>query len=272
MITARQRPNPSLSFTNVYGQAAVAAAASPAGAAAMTVGPTINFLIETFGKREKRTAQARRLADAARWGLAKAGWQVRIHVITALLNLWAAQKRLTLTRRQLEIRDQLVGLLEQRFAVGEASSLDVMRERVAQAKITFSIRNLDQAEVAARKQATANFTGLQAQIIGAIDQAAATYQTAIRAVATGDGLLADDDRRARQIADQFRAGQVDRVTLVTAQLEVAGTAISRFDAVVRQRQAIGALEDALKQPLFDPGHWPVVPGQNVHLSNSEAHP
>ena len=119
--------------------------------------------------------------------------------------------------------------------------------------------------LAARQQAAANFIGLQAQIIGVIDQAAAAYKTATRAVATGDGLLADDQRRARQIADQFSAGQVDRVTLVTAQLGVAATALSRFDAVVQQRQAIGALEDALQQPLFDPGHWPVVPDRDAQL-------
>jgi len=380
VITARQPPNPSLSLTNIFGTAAVAGAI-PAGAAAMTVGPTINFLIETFGKREDRTAQARHLADSARWDLATAGWQVRAHVRTALLNLWAAQQRLALTHRQLDLQDQLVALLEQRFAVGEASSVDVMLVRVARAQIALSIRNLEQAQaaaraqlatalgipvraldsidlsmgaldhppplppnpdtgklrqgaltkrtdveaslqeyeatqsalqlqianqypnitlgpgynydfglnkymlglgtdslpifhqnqgpiaeaLAARQQAAANFIGLQAQIIGVIDQAAAAYKTATRAVATGDGLLADDQRRARQIADQFSAGQVDRVTLVTAQLGVAATALSRFDAVVQQRQAIGALEDALQQPLFDPGHWPVVPDRDAQL-------
>ena len=123
--------------------------------------------------------------------------------------------------------------------------------------------------LATRQQAAASFTALQAQIIGAIDQAAAAYRTAARSVATGNTLLADDENRARQIESQFRAGQVDRVTLVTAELGVAATAVSRFDAVVQQRQAIGALEDALQQPLFDPGHWPVVPEQGPRRSDLE---
>lgn len=385
VITARQRPNPTLSLTNVFGQAAAAAAAPPAGVAAITVGPTIDFLLETFGKREDRTAQARHLADSARWDLATAGWQVRARVRTALLNLWVAQQRLTLTHRQLDLQNQLVRLLEQRFAAGEASSVDVMLVRVARAQITFALRNLEQAEATARaqlatalgipvraldgvhlslgaldhppqippnpdtgklrqealtkrtdvqaslqdyeaaqsalqlqianqypnitlspgynydfgvnkymlglgadplpifnqnqgpiaqalanqQQAAASFTALQAQIIGAIDQAAAAYRTATRSVTTGDALLADDEHRERQIASQFHAGQVDRVTLVTAELGVAATALSRFDAVAQQRQAIGALEDALQQPLFDPGHWPVVPEQSPRLSHSE---
>lgn len=384
VITARQRPNPALSITNAFGQAVVAGAI-PVGAAAMTVGPVVDFLIETFGKRENRTAQAQHLADSARWDLATAGWQVRTRVRTALLNLWAAQQRLVLTHRQLDLQEQLVGLLEQRLAVGEASSVDVMLVRVARAQITFSIRNLEQTEAAARaqlatalgvpvraldgvdlsldafrhpppfpanpdtgklrrealtkrtdvqaslqeydaaqsalqlqianqypnitlspgynydfgvnkymvgvgadhlpifnqnqgpiaqalanrQQAAASFTALQAQIIGAIDQAAMAYRAATRSVTTGDALLADDERRERQIASQFRAGQVDRVTLVTAELGVAATSVSRFDAVAQQRQAIGALEDALQQPLFDPGHWPVVPEQESGLSHSE---
>ncbi len=385
VITARQPPNPGLSITNVFGQAAVAAAASPAGVAAITVGPVVNFLIETFGKREDRTAQAQHLADSARWDLATAGWQVRARARTALLNLWAAQQRLALTHRQLDLQDQLVRLLEQRFAAGEASSVDVMLVRVARAQITLATRNLEQTEatartqlatalgipvraldgvnlslgafdhpppipadadrgklrqealtkrtdvqaglqeyeaaqsalklqianqypnvtlspgynydfgvnkymlglgtdslpifhqnqgpiaeaLASRQQAAANFTALQAQIIGAIDEAAAAYRTATRSVATGDALFSDDERRAHQIESQFRAGQVDRVTLVTAELGVAATALSRFDAVVQERQAIGALEDALQQPLFDPGRWPVVPEQDLGRSHLE---
>jgi outer membrane protein TolC len=377
VLTARQPPNPTLGIVNILGQAAVAGAI-PAGAAAITAGPVIDFVIETFGKREARTQQARQLANAARWDIAIAGWQVRARVRSALLNLWAARQRLALGHRQLDLEQQLVELLEQRLAAGQASSLDVMLVRVARAQITLAIRNLEQAEAVARAQlatalgipvraldkvelsleafdhppsmpahpdtgplrrealtkrtdvqatlqlyeaaqsalqlqianqypnvtlspgynydlgvnryilnvgpdavpifhqnqgpiavalarrqeAAANFTALQAQILGAIDQAAAAYRTANQSVATGDRLLADDQRRVSDVKTQFQAGQIDRVALVTAELGVAATALSRFDAVAAQRQAIGALEDALQQPLFDRGHWPSVPEEN----------
>ena len=104
--------------------------------------------------------------------------------------------------------------------------------------------------------------------MGAIDQAAAAYRTAAQSLATGDALLADEQRRERQIADLFRAGQIDRPTLVTAALEVAATALLRFDVVLQQRQALGALEDALQQPLFDPASWPSVPEQNPRLAHT----
>jgi outer membrane protein, heavy metal efflux system len=385
LLTARQPPNPTLGIVNIFGQAAVAGAI-PAGAATIVAGPVIDFVIETFGKREARTQQARQLADAARWDIATAGWQVRAHVRAALLSLWAARQRLALSHRQLDLEQQLVELLEQRLAAGEASSLDVMLVRVARAQITFAIRNLEQAEataraqlatalgipvraldkvelsleafdhppsmpahpdtgglrrealtkrtdvqatlqryeaaqsalqlqianqypnvtltpgynydlgvnkyilnigpnavpifhqnqgliadaLASRDQAAASFTALQAQIIGAIDQAAAAFRTATQSVATGDRLLADDQGRVSDVKNQFQAGQIDRVALVTAEVGVAATALSRFDAVAAQRQAIGALEDALQQPLFDPGHWPSAPQGNTGQMDPES--
>ena len=126
--------------------------------------------------------------------------------------------------------------------------------------------------LAARRQAAANFTALQAQIMGAIDEADAAYRTAAQSSATGDKLLVDDQRHEDQIANQFRVGQVDRVALVTAEVEVSTTALSRFDAVVRERQAIGALEDALQHPLFDPGRWPTVPNNQSVLPSPETPP
>jgi outer membrane protein TolC len=374
VTTAAQRPNPSLSFEDLH---------YSAGPGTWVIAPVINFVLETFGKRDARTAQARHLVDGARWDLATAGWQVRGRVRTALVNLWAAQQRLALTGERLQLQDQLVGLLERRLAAGEAAALEVSRERINRAQITFALRDLERAEadariqlataigvpaqalggvavaldvfdhpppvdaavaagawrkqalstrsdvqaslqeyeaaqaalrleianqypnvtlspgyiydagsngflllpaldlpvlnqnqgpiaqaLARRQQAAASFTALQAQIIGAIDQAVSAYRAATRSVATGDALLADANRGAHEVERSFRAGETDRPTLVTAELEAATTALSRFDAVVQQRQAIGALEDALQKPLFDPGQWPVVPERSPRLADS----
>src|SRR5205823_1235308 len=85
-IRAKQRPNPVLNLTAAFDTAAAAGAITP-GAAPLTIGPVINLLVETFGKREYRIARASHLTEAARWDLASAGWQVRAGVRTALLNL-----------------------------------------------------------------------------------------------------------------------------------------------------------------------------------------
>lgn len=365
-ITAGETPNPVLNFANILDQAVVAGAI-PAGAAPVTIGPVIDFVLETAGKREARTARARHLAEAARWDLATAEWQVRGSVRNALLDMWAAQERAVLTRRQLALQDGLVQLLEHRLAAGAAAAPDVARERIGRAKIVLALSALDrqaaearvklatavgiplrgldgikpdltafdrpsaiaaksdagawrhdalvgrsdvQASLAAyeaaqavlqlaiadqypnitvgpgynydlgvnryvlnlgatlpvfhqnqgpiaealakRQQAAAAFSAVQAQIIGAIDEAEAAYKKATQSVAAADAILADEERRALQVEAAFRAGQVDRPTFLTSQLEVAATAISRFEAVVQQRQALGALEDALERPLFEP--------------------
>lgn len=360
VITAGQRPNPSLSFEDL----SYAAAATPSP---WTIAPVINFVIETFDKREYRTAQAENLTEAARHDLATAAWEVRGRVRTALLGLWAAQRRLVLTKHRLAIQEQLVTLLEHRFAAGQASALDVTRERNVRNQIRLDVRGAERQEIdgraqlataigipiraldgiglsfdafdrpapagselatadlrrqallgrsdvqgllaeyaaaqsalqlevarqfpnltlspgysynasasaylllpaaelpvfnqnqgpiaeaeARRKDVAARFTALQAQIIGAVDAAAANYRALLQSLATADALLAGEQSREHQVSRSFQAGEADRPTLVAVELELAAVRLSRLDAAVQERQALGALEDALQHPLFEP--------------------
>ena len=141
VMTAGQAPNPSLSFEDL---------AFNAGAGTWTVGPVINFLLETAGKREYRTKEARALVDAAHADLATASWQVRGGVRDALLALWAARRRLVLLRQRLELQNELVTLLEHRFAAGEASALELARERTSRNEISLALRNAERQGVDAR--------------------------------------------------------------------------------------------------------------------------
>lgn len=151
IVTAHQRPNPTLSLGGAYNTMAVAGA-FPTAALPLTVGPIVSFLIETAGKREDRTAQAQHLADAARADLATAVWQVRGRVRTALLNLWAARQRRKLAQAQVGLRQKLVALLEQRLLVGFATSPDVTRERVAFAQAALGVRGVERAKTDALTQ------------------------------------------------------------------------------------------------------------------------
>jgi cobalt-zinc-cadmium efflux system outer membrane protein len=364
VITANERPNPVLNFTNIVGQGLVPEAI-PLGAAPLTIGPAIDFVVDAFGKHDARTAEASRLEQAARWDLAAAGWQVRGRVRAALLALWASERRLALTKQRLVLQDQLVELLEHRQAAGEASALDVSRERVNRAEATLALHDLDLAEaearvdlataigvpdhaldgvalatdvfdrppalggradstlwrrealtrradiqaslalysatqsdlklaiagqypdvtlspgysyqyginqyqlnvlatlpifnqnqgaiaeaVAKRQEAAASFIALQAQVIGEIDHATVAYRKSSEALASAAAMQADEAHRARQVEKSFSAGQADRPTLVSTQMEAAVTALANFDAVLQQRQALGSLEDALERPLY----------------------
>jgi outer membrane protein TolC len=75
---------------------------------------------------------------------------------------------LALTRRRLDLQEQLVGLLERRLAEGEASSLDAARERVNRAQITLAIRDLERVVGDARVQ-IATAIGVPAQALDGIN-------------------------------------------------------------------------------------------------------
>jgi outer membrane protein TolC len=123
------------------------------------------------------------------------------------------------------------------------------------------------AEAVARREAVAaRFTALQTQIIDAVDEAGADYRAATRALTTADTLLAGEVDRERRMLRSFRAGEIDHPTLVTAQLERIVAEQSRFDAMVQQRKALGAVEDALQHPFFGPA-LPVVPEANPRIAS-----
>ena len=375
--TAAQRPNPTFSLTPQFNTTTM----SPSP---WTVGGVVNLLLELFGKRTQRTEQATLLAEAARSDVATAAWQVRGRVRSSLLDLWAAQQNVTLSQQRLELQDQLVGFLERRLALGEASGLDVARERVNRDQFTLAVKdaqrdaadaratlatavgvplralegvdidvsavadaiapppasigqfrqialtrrsdvasslqqyeatqaglrlqianqfpnltlgpgytydqgdnkfslgltvdlpifNQNQAPIveaaARRRQAAATFEALQAQIIGQIDRAWTAYGTTSRSLGAADSLLSEQARRQERTSDLFRAGQIDHVTLLAGELEVAATRLSRLQTVVSQRRALGQIEDALQQPIFAPATPIPAPGARAGVQPEPA--
>ncbi len=366
--TAGQIPNPALSLSPTKHTTIL----EPSS---WTVGLLVNFVIETFGKREHRIAQAEQLAEAARADLATAAWQVRGRVRAALLALWAARHRQALIQRRQDLQQQLVGFLERRVSAGETSALDVSRERnnlnqvrlamqdqqrqEAEARVQLAaaiglpVRALDGVEIsfaafdqpavdgpillglgdsqaamrreallhrsdvqsllavyeaaqaavrleiarqypnitlgpgytydqgdnqyllnltvdlpvfhqnqgpiaeayAQRREAAAQFTEIQAQIIAEIDKAVASYRSALQARAMADALVSVQFRRQQGMERALQAGEIDRIATVTSALELATAEQSRFDAIAQQRQAIELAEDALQRVLFENSEW-----------------
>jgi outer membrane protein, heavy metal efflux system len=361
VLTARQVPNPSLSFEDL--------AFTPGAAAgtAWTIAPIINFLIETAGKRAKRTAEANAQLQAARAELAGAAWQVRGGVRDALIEIWAAERRGELVRNRLDIQEQLVALLKSRFDAGEDPGLELARERTNSNQVRLAVEEADRAVTAAhvqlataigiplralqgihlnygpidsagpdsaavggdqlwqealtnrsdvqallaeyaaaesalalevanqypnltlspgyawdqgqhryllmpagdlpifnrnqgaiaqaqarREQAAAHFTGLQTQIIDAIDGVTARYAAANRMLAAADALLRDERDREQQTLRFFKEGESERTTVLSVQLERISAEQSRLDAFVQHQEALAALEDALQHPFFGP--------------------
>jgi cobalt-zinc-cadmium efflux system outer membrane protein len=123
-ITAAQRPNPSISITPGY-DAGVPGAVHP-----WVVPLSLDWPIETAGKRGYRIAEAQHLAAAARWDLIGKVWRVRARLRAALLALYAARRSESLLEREESTRRKVVGLLEGQLSAGNVSSYQVAQARI----------------------------------------------------------------------------------------------------------------------------------------------
>jgi outer membrane protein TolC len=106
------------------------------------------------------------------------------------------------------------------------------------------------AEAQARRQlAAAKFRALQAQVIGEIDQAVTGYDLAQQQLESAAALLKTEQKQEASLQAQVQAGALDHFDLLAAQLELSAATLTELDTVTRERQARGALEDALQYPL-----------------------
>lgn len=111
------------------------------------------------------------------------------------------------------------------------------------------------AEAEARRaEAEVRFKGLQAQAIGEMKIALARYQGSLAELAEADQRLIEIQQvREAAMRRAVVAGEEDRLALAGVRVEGAVAAHARLDALRRVQSALGALEDAVEQPL-PPGH------------------
>lgn len=165
--TARQTPNPTLSFQPGQYPALI-------DASAWAIGFIVNFVLETAGKREKRIEMARNLVEAARQDVATVAWQVRGGVRSALLDLWAAERRRILVEHRQTAQMQIVALLEGRFAAGDSSALDVARERINLSQARLALRDSERQAADARAR-LANAVGVPLRALEPVSLSLGTF-------------------------------------------------------------------------------------------------
>jgi outer membrane protein, heavy metal efflux system len=106
------------------------------------------------------------------------------------------------------------------------------------------------AEAEARRSASeARVIALQARIIAAVDVASAQYDGALKKLNAANSALQLQRTQTDAARRSFDAGQIDRVALRSAELELAAAELAFSDAVTQAQQALGAFEDAVEQPL-----------------------
>ncbi len=98
--------------------------------------------------------------------------------------------------------------------------------------------------LAKRREAAANFNASQAKALGELELALASYRGALTKLDTASQLLASQEKQHRSMEALFKAGENDRLTLVSAQVELQAARLSRLEALFGAQQALNALEDA----------------------------
>ncbi len=107
---------------------------------------------------------------------------------------------------------------------------------------------LGEAE-AKRKETAVKFNAVQAKVLADCDRAAAAVRAARAKIAVTDELLGTQQK---QIASEQRlvdAGEGDKLSLLSAQVERATTLTAHLDALIELQAALGALEEATQAPL-----------------------
>jgi len=125
-ITAGERPNPVLNPLLGYNATSPRSEVTP-----WIPEVALELTIETAGKRGIRIAEARHLADAARWEILSMAWSVRSRLRAALLGVHAEGERAGLLQDQERLQTEFVRLLELQKEAGEVSAYDVTAARIA---------------------------------------------------------------------------------------------------------------------------------------------
>ena len=103
---------------------------------------------------------------------------------------------------------------------------------------------------AQRLEAASRFEALQAQAIGEMERALVQYRAALEEWRDADDRLIGVQRGREEAARRaLEAGEGDRLSLATVRLQTATAARARLDALARVQIGLGALEDAMQQPL-----------------------
>ncbi|HZT30107.1 MAG TPA: TolC family protein [Bryobacteraceae bacterium] len=101
-----------------------------------------------------------------------------------------------------------------------------------------------------RAEAQARCEALEARAIGEMEQAVAAYRGALAELAEAAGRLRELQQvREGAVLRAVRAGEEDRLALAGVRLERLAGARAELDALRRAETALGALENAVGQPL-----------------------
>jgi cobalt-zinc-cadmium efflux system outer membrane protein len=232
---------------------------------------------------KKQRVEARvRIADAIGLPVAATG---EIEISSAFLEKLPAELPSPETRRQALLnRTDILGALEDYAASQSALQFQIAKQYpdfhlgpgyefdqgenkwAIGLSMTLPVFNQNQGPIAEaearREEAEARFVALQARIIGEIAVTQAGYRAVLEELEAADSLVLHKESEQQSMQAKFKAGQVDRLDLLSSRLELASSRLTRLDALVKTQQSLGLLEDALQYPIDPSRLFPIVPEKN----------
>lgn len=122
--------------------------------------------------------------------------------------------------------------------------------------VTLPVFNRNAGPIAAaeagRAAAAANFMAVQNRVLAEVDRAAADYASVQADLEIVRGLRTALERQTRLMRARHEAGEISRLELVRAEMELADQSRTELTARQRAARALGAFEDAVQRPLA----WP----------------
>jgi outer membrane protein TolC len=116
---------------------------------------------------------------------------------------------------------------------------------------------------ARRKETSAAFVLVQAQVISKSERAFALYAAALRELAEAQAMYRLQETQLQTVQQNIRAGADTRLSLDGVQIQLSVLARARLDAVGRAQRSLGDLEDAVQRPLDLDAIFQLAPGDRA---------
>lgn len=161
IATASQRSNPNFSFGTTL--------ETPfQDTLPWILTPALDLLFERPAERKFRTAEARHLANAARWDIGATAWQVRSRLRTRFTDHIFAVRELELLREEEAIRTEYLSLLQAKLELGDVSRLEIEASRIELQRVRLQV-NTAEGRVSETRAALPEAVGLSAGAIAALE-------------------------------------------------------------------------------------------------------
>ena len=100
-----------------------------------------------------------------------------------------------------------------------------------------------------REEAAGKFNAVQAGVLAEIDRALAGCDVSGESLSALRALVTDSEKQRASAESQFKAGELDKLDFLNAQLEAVTSKLVFLEGRLKLQQAAAALEDAVQRPL-----------------------